>query len=201
LTFGETVHYHPVQLRPELRPYTIYVDGISKSLAATGVRVGWAFGPHRIIDKMKSILGHVGAWSPKPEQIATGLYMQNDEQVDTYLVWIRSEVEKRLQGFYEGFQQLKNEGFTVDAIAPQAAIYLTVQVELRGRNTPDGEHISTAEQATAYLLNEAKLAIVPFYAFGSSRESNWYRLSVGTASMSDVSGAISKLREALLKLS
>jgi aspartate aminotransferase len=76
-----------------------------------------------------------------------------------------------------------------------------VQVELRGRNTPDGEHISTAEQATAYLLNEAKLAIVPFYAFGSSRESNWYRLSVGTASMSDVSGAISKLREALLKLS
>ena len=53
LTYGDTVHYDPVSLRPELRNYTIFVDGISKSMAATGVRVGWAFGPKKIIDKMK----------------------------------------------------------------------------------------------------------------------------------------------------
>jgi aspartate aminotransferase len=45
LTFGETRHVDPVSLRPEMRPYTIYVDGISKAFAATGVRVGWVVGP------------------------------------------------------------------------------------------------------------------------------------------------------------
>ena len=38
LTFGDNVHYNPVSLRPQMRDYTIFVDGISKSFAATGVR-------------------------------------------------------------------------------------------------------------------------------------------------------------------
>ncbi|RYY09905.1 MAG: aminotransferase class I/II-fold pyridoxal phosphate-dependent enzyme, partial [Cytophagaceae bacterium] len=45
LTFSQTEHYDPVSLRPELRDYTIYIDGLSKCFAATGVRVGYAFGP------------------------------------------------------------------------------------------------------------------------------------------------------------
>lgn len=42
LTYGETKHFDPVSLFPEMRDYTIYIDGISKAFAATGVRVGWA---------------------------------------------------------------------------------------------------------------------------------------------------------------
>jgi aspartate aminotransferase len=44
LTFGDTRHVEPVSLRPEMAPYTIFVDGISKAFAATGVRVAgsWA---------------------------------------------------------------------------------------------------------------------------------------------------------------
>src|SRR5690606_38442923 len=53
LTFGNTRHVDPVSLHPELRPYTIYVDGLSKAFSATGLRVGWAFGPETIIEKMK----------------------------------------------------------------------------------------------------------------------------------------------------
>jgi len=200
LTFGGTQHFHPVQLRPEIRPYTLYVDGISKSLASTGVRVGWAFGPERIIEKMKSILGHVGAWSPRPEQIATGRYLANDTQVDTYLAWINSEVEQRLTGFYNGIVSLKNEGFSVDAIAPQAAIYLTVKIDLVGKVKEDGTAINSVEDTTAYILNEAKMGIVPFSAFGSSKEEPWYRISVGTASLQDVAQSIVSLRSALAKL-
>ncbi|MEK7671018.1 MAG: aminotransferase class I/II-fold pyridoxal phosphate-dependent enzyme, partial [Bacteroidota bacterium] len=54
LTFGSTVHYNPVSLRPEIEPYTIFVDGISKPFAATGVRVGWVVGPSDIVQKMSS---------------------------------------------------------------------------------------------------------------------------------------------------
>jgi len=42
LTYGDTQHYNPVSLRPEMKKYTVFVDGISKSLAATGVR--WRLG-------------------------------------------------------------------------------------------------------------------------------------------------------------
>ncbi|MDZ4824500.1 MAG: aminotransferase class I/II-fold pyridoxal phosphate-dependent enzyme [Flavobacteriales bacterium] len=200
LTFGETRHFDPVSLRPELRPYTIYVDGISKSFAATGVRVGWSFGPKKVIDKMKSILGHVGAWSPKAEQVATARYLKMEIPVSNYLNWIKEEVDNRLEGFYEGIQKLKSEGHRVDAIAPQAAIYLAVQVDLHGKHLPDGTVIEHTERTTAYLLNEAKLALVPFSAFGASKSSSWYRLSVGTASMDDVKESIESLRRALNKL-
>jgi aspartate aminotransferase len=201
LCHGDAKHYDPVSLRPELRPVTIFVDGISKSLAATGVRVGWAFGPRKVIDKMKSILGHVGAWAPKAEQVATAKYLANTAAVDAFLTSFKSEVVQRLDGFYQGVQQLKSEGFPVDAIAPMAAIYLTVKFDLKGKTTSDGTLIESTTQITQYLLNEAKLAVVPFSAFGASKESIWYRLSIGTTTMTDVRESIESLRVALAKLS
>jgi aspartate aminotransferase len=200
LTYGATQHFDPVSLRPEMHPYTIFVDGISKSLAATGVRVGWAFGPRRVIDKMKSILGHVGAWSPKAEQVASAHFLNNTNALNDYLSDFKTEIIGRLNGFYQGIQALKAEGFRVDAIAPTAAIYLTVQFDIKGMIQPDGQRIETTEQITAYLLNQAKLAVVPFSAFGASKSSVWYRLSVGTASMQDVQDSIGSLRSALAAL-
>lgn len=201
LTYGETTHYNPVSLYPEMRDYTIFIDGISKAFAATGVRVGWAFGPNKIISKMKSILGHVGAWAPKAEQIATGKFLDNSEACETYLSWIKTEALNRLNGFYNGIQALKQKGYPVDAITPQAAIYLTVRFDFKGKTTENGTLLETTKDVTAYLLNEAKLAVVPFYAFGANSESPWYRLSVGTASESDVAGTLKNLEGAILKLS
>jgi aspartate aminotransferase len=201
LTHGTVEHYNPVSLRPEMRDYTLFVDGISKSLAATGVRVGWTMGPKRITDKIKSILTHVGAWAPKAEQIAVATYLDNLPQCDAFLEQIKGEINSRLTGFYEGFQALKAEGFRVDAIAPEAAIYLTVQFSLHGQKTAEGKVLETTQDVTKYILDEAKVAIVPFYAFGSSADSSWYRLSVGTCKLEDVAGVISNLRAALQKLS
>ena len=201
LTFGSTQHADPVSLLPELRPYTIFIDGISKSFAATGVRVGWAFGPSFIIDRMKSILGHVGAWAPKAEQVATAVYLKNDEQVDAYLVVLKERLLKRLQGFYEGFSSLKNEGLPVDAVAPQAAIYLTVKIDLKGKRTQEGTVLSSTSDTTQYILNDAGVAIVPFYAFGSPEDSTWYRLSVGTATSQEIPDVIHAIRTSILKLS
>jgi aspartate aminotransferase len=200
LTFGNTKHADPVRLNPEMRNYTIYIDRISKSFAATGVRVGWAFGPRRVVDKMKSILSHLGAWAPKAEQVAVSKYLARKEQVNSYLNSFKQEVQKRLEGFYEGIMSLKQEGFKVNAIAPQAAIYLTVQLALHGMKKENGEVLNTTKDITKYILEEAKVAIVPFYAFGDSKDSTWYRLSVGTCRMEDVEKVIESLRNALRKL-
>ncbi len=201
LTFGNNQHYNPVSLRPAMKEYTIFVDGISKSLAATGVRVGWAFGPKRIMDKMKAILSHIGAWAPKAEQVATARYLQMKPEMGKFVLDFKKRVDQRLEKFYDGFVQLKKEGFQVDAIAPQAAIYLTVQLKLAGMKTMDGKNLKNQKEVTQYILDEAKLALVPFSAFGSSENSSWYRLSVGTCNSSEINEVFASLRQVLSKLS
>ncbi|MCW3077856.1 MAG: Aspartate transaminase [Bacteroidetes bacterium] len=201
LMMGDIKHYDPVSLRPEMKNYTVFVDGISKSLSATGVRVGWSMGPKFIIDKMKAILTHVGAWAPKAEQMATAAYLSQLNKYDEFLVVQKQKINERLTGFHSGFQKLKSEGHNVDSITPQAAIYLTVRFSLNGKKTASGQTLSSTKDITKYLLDEAKLAIVPFYAFGASIDSDWYRLSVGTCSIKDVEGVITSLRSALEKLS
>jgi aspartate aminotransferase len=84
LTFGKE-HINPVSLRPELKDYVIYIDGISKCLAATGVRVGWGFGPSHVIAKMKALLTHIGAWAPKAEQVAVANYFADKTLLDQFL--------------------------------------------------------------------------------------------------------------------
>ena len=200
LTYGDTVHYNPVSLRPEMRDYTIFIDGISKSFASTGLRVGWAFGPESVIDKMKSIASHIGAWAPKPEQVATAKFLQMRDVFQPYLVNFKEQLNFRLEGIYEGLKQLHNEGHNVDAVAPQAGLYLTVHFDLKGKKTPDGKLINSTVDVTSYLLNECGMAIVPFYAFGSSHDSTWYRLSVGTCKLNEIDESIAKLRVGLEKL-
>lgn len=200
LTFGDVKHYDPVTLRPAMRDYTIFVDGISKSLAATGVRVGWTMGPKFIVDKMKAILSHVGAWAPRAEQIATARYLENLDDYDAYIILQKQKVHERLLQLYQGFKKLKMQGFAVDVVNPQAAIYLTVKFALHGKQTAAGKTLVNTQDVTRFLLEEAKLAIVPFYAFGASDNSAWYRLSVGTCKMAAIEEVFEKLQVALSSL-
>jgi aspartate aminotransferase len=201
LTFGNNVHYNPVQLRPQLRDVTVFIDGISKVFAATGVRVGWAMGPELIISKMKAILSHIGAWAPMAEQKATANYLLQTENIDRYLLNFKQEINYRLVEIAKGFIKLKEEGFAVDVVSPQGAIYLTVQINLVGKKKADGTMLATQADVTQYLLEEAKLAIVPFYAFGAGKNSSWYRLSVGTCKKEEIPEFLGKLKDAMKKLS
>lgn len=201
LTYGDIKHYNPVSLRPAMREYTIFIDAISKVFAATGVRVGWGMGPATVISKMKAILTHIGAWAPMAEQKAVAYYLANRDGIKRYLTTFKSEIEERLHRIYNGFSLLKKEGYSVDAIAPEAAIYLTIKIDLAGKKTAEGRLLESQSDVTAYVLNTAGLAVVPFYAFGADRSSSWYRLSVGTCKKEEIEEMIGKLREALLKLS
>lgn len=201
LTYGTTQHYNPVTLRPEMKQYTVFVDGITKAFASTGLRVGWALGPADIISKIRAILSHLGAWAPMAEQKAVAKYLLQKESIEKYFVLFKSAIEERLHRIYNGFTALKSKGFTVDAITPQAAIYLTVKVDLVGKTTSDGKLLATQSDVTDYILSEAKLAIVPFSAFGASSNSPWYRVSVGTCKLEDLPELFSKLEAALQKLS
>ena len=200
LTFGDQFHFDPVTLRPELKDRVIYIDGISKCLAATGVRVGWAFGPEHVIDKMKTIVGHVGAWAPKPEQVATAKFLTQTTELNNYLTTFKAKVQKSLDTLYQGMIQMKADGFAVDAINPMGAIYLTVKVDYIGKTTPEGNVLKDSAEVNFYLIKEAKLGIVPFSAFGTDGGVNWFRASVGGCSHEDIEQMIPRMRAALSKL-
>jgi aspartate aminotransferase len=158
-------------------------------------------GPEFVINKMKAINSHVGSWAPMAEQKAVAKYLINEPAVNSYLTNIKNEISYRLTHLHQGFQQLKTEGFSVDSIEPQAAIYLTVQINLVGKKTADGKQLDNQAAVTEYVLSEAKLALVPFGYFGSDRENNWYRISVGCCKKEDIENVINSLRKALTALS
>ncbi len=200
LTFDEE-HYNPVSLFPEMKKYTIFIDGTSKCFAATGVRVGWGFGPAEIIDKMKALLTHVGAWAPKPEQEAVGVFMQNTDGVNEFVDDFKGKIADSLNVLHEGIQDMKSRGYTVESIKPMGALYLTIELDYIGKSKPDGSKIVDSTDLVFYLINEAGVALVPFSAFGNSRNMAWFRASVGGLSIDEVRELFPRLEAALNKLS
>lgn len=196
LTFGSE-HFNPVSLFPEMKAYTIYVDGISKCLAATGVRVGWGFGPSHIIDKMKALLTHVGAWAPKPEQEATGKFYENRENVDAFVDDFKGKIEESLEVLHNGIQAMKAKGLAVESIQPMGALYLTIKLDYLGKTKPDGEKLETSSDLVFYLIKEGGVALVPFSAFGAEKTEPWFRASVGGLSLEEITLMLPKLEKAL----
>ncbi|KMQ72613.1 pyridoxal phosphate-dependent aminotransferase [Chryseobacterium koreense] len=199
LTFGEE-HFNPVSLFPELKDYTIFIDGISKCFAATGVRVGWCFGPKMIIDKMKSLLTHVGAWAPKPEQEAVSVFLGETENVDAFVDEFKGKISNSLKFLHAAIQDMKSRGFAVESIKPMGAMYLTIKLDYVGKKKSNGELIANSSDLVFYLINEAGVALVPFSAFGASPETPWFRASAGGLSLDEIKAMLPRLESALAKL-
>lgn len=196
LTFGDTQHVHPIGVFPEVAPYTVYVDGLSKALAATGVRVGWIVAPPDLAKPMSGLLGHVGAWAPKAEQGAAASYLDDPATVAADRAELVAGVRQRLDALYDGLSSMRDDGLPVEVIAPEGAIYLSARFPLRGR-TADGVRLDDDDAVRAYLLRVAGLAVVPFRAFGVTSDSGWFRLSVGAVSMQQIATMLPRLRTAL----
>lgn len=199
LRLGDVEHVDPIGVDPRMADYTVYVDGISKAFAATGMRVGWGISPAPIAAAMNRLLGHVGAWAPHPEQHATAALLADDEAVDRYLAWIRFEARERLQIIFDGVEAMRAAGLPVRALAPEGAIYLSVQIDVRGWRNGDQVLQTTAEIGN-YLLDEAGVAVVPFDAFGASHAAAWFRLSVGAVSRDALTAALARIEAALGRL-
>ena len=191
LCYGQARHETPVHVAPELARYTIFVDGISKAFAATGVRVGWCVGPKAVIAAMRDILGHVGAWAPRAEQVATAELLRDHAGMDAYLHEHKGRLQARLDALHAGFSKMAQAGLPVRDIPPQGAIYLSVQFKLPGR---------TNDEVRRYLLEQAGFAMVPFQAFGLEGDNGWFRLSVGAVSVADIEQALPRVESALRKV-
>jgi aspartate aminotransferase len=199
LVFGTSKHDHPAALAPEIAPWVITVDGISKGLAATGLRVGWLLAAPELTSRMRDLIGHVGAWAPRPEQVATAKFLQNEGAVDAFRKQMNGAVRERLEALHAGFTAMKADGLPVDCIDPQGAIYLSLRLNVIGRSI-DGTVIDGNERIRQVILEHAGLAAVPFQAFGLMEETGWFRLSVGAVSMDEIANMFPRLRALLARI-
>lgn len=195
LTLSRLEHVTPMTVAPEMARYTLLTDAISKCFAATGLRVGWVAAPPFIAAQIKALMTHMGAWAPRPEQMATARLLNDEATVAEFLDGFKARIRERLSLLYDAFSEWKSEGLPVDVIAPEGAIYLSVRFDLEGRpGFPDEASVMS------YLLDEAGCAVVPFSAFGDSTNHGWVRFSVGAVSIDDIKSCMTRLRAALVKV-
>src|SRR5260370_37481706 len=107
--------------------YAVLVDGISKAFAAPGVRVGWGVGPKAVLAAMGDILGHVGAWAPRAEQVATAELLRDGPSMDAYLRQRKGGLSARLDKLHQGLTRMAAPGLPVGGIPPPGAGYPSVE--------------------------------------------------------------------------
>jgi aspartate aminotransferase len=193
LVFGGARHVHPLALVPEAAPWVISLDGVSKAFAATGLRVGWVLAAPPVVARMKDLIGHIGAWAPRPEQVAFAEFLHDAEGCAAFQVEMRGRVQERLEALHRGLESMRAEGYPVACVHPQGAIYMSLRLNVIGGKL-DGETIASNEQIRRILLERAGLAVVPFQAFGLEEDTGWFRMSVGAVTIEDVEHAFPRLR-------
>ncbi|NOY25190.1 MAG: aminotransferase class I/II-fold pyridoxal phosphate-dependent enzyme [Oligoflexia bacterium] len=191
LTRPGVTHHSPVRLVPECAPYVVHVDAISKWFTGTGLRVGWGVMPPYVQAKMKGLIGHMGAWAPRPEQLAVAWLLDQPTLVRAYLDGLQDQIGARLDKLFSAVQDMRAQGLPVSAIRPQGAIYMSFHVDLIGRG------FDTNEQIRTWLLDTVGLAVVPFQAFDMPEDSGWFRMSVGAVGLDELDSALERLRTAL----
>jgi aspartate aminotransferase len=196
LTLGTARHVTPVGLVPDMAPYTILVDAVSKGMCGTGLRVGWALGPVDVIDKMTEMAGHFGAWAPRPEQMGTARFLRDAQALREHREQMNERLGARFRALDEGLTEMRQQGLPVEHVPPQGAMYLSVRFALVGRRVR-GHEIRTMEDLRTVLLREAGFAVIPFPAFGLEREDGWVRISVGAVSVEEIQQGLARVRELL----
>jgi aspartate aminotransferase len=183
---------HPLTLCPEIRDYLICVDGISKSLCATGIRVGWMFGPQDIIGKMTEIFSHIGAWAPKPEQNAVARYLNDYDDMVEFVNSKTKQYSDISNKICDKIQELKDKGFRIDYQRPEGGIYISIYL---------GESLSfpNNESYIKFLINRCGIGLVPFEYFGSQLNRGWFRMSIGGVDPNNVEEILNSLNELTYK--
>jgi aspartate aminotransferase len=189
-------HFFPAALVPECARWLISADGVSKAYAGTGLRVGWMLVAPAVGARIRDLLSHAGAWAPKAEQGAVAAFLNDPDAIAEYRAEMDARLAERLGAMHAGFVALRSEGYPVDSINPQGAIYFSARLALHGGRL-DGNTLATDEDIRRALLERAGAAVVPFQAFGVPGNTGWFRLSAGAVSLDEIRELFPRLKTML----
>lgn len=186
-------HCYAAALVPESGRYVVTMDGVSKAFAGTGLRVGWLIASPAIVSKMGELLAHMGAWAPHAEQAGVAKWLRNEPGIREFRKEMDDNLAERLENVYDGFTKMKEDGYPVNCINPEGAIYVSLQLSIKGKSI-DGKVLNTNEEIRSALLEKTGVAIVQFQAFGLAEDSGWFRLSVGAVSLDQIREMFPRIR-------
>jgi aspartate aminotransferase len=189
LIYGEAGHITIASLGDEVKQKTVVINGLSKSHAMTGWRIGYAAGPANIVKAMTNIQSQS---TSNPTSIAQRAAVEALRGPQDFVATMRAEFDKRRRYLVEELNKI--EGMT--CIMPEGAFYAFPNTSsLYGKKFGDRRILSSADLAL-YLLDEANVALVHGSAFG---DDNYVRLSYAT-SLDDIKRGIGRIKEALDRL-
>ena len=161
LIYGETAFSSIATLVPELRDRCIIVNGVAKTFAMTGWRVGWMVGPADVIKAAANLQSHSTSNVANVSQAAALAAVTGPMEP---VIEMRQSFDRRRKTMYE--MLLGIDGVTI--IEPQGAFYAFPSFQnLLGTEIGGHRPASTLELA-GLVLEEAHVAIVPGEAFGAS---------------------------------
>lgn len=174
------------QVSPEVKARTLVVNGVSKSFAMTGWRIGYTAGPKEIIAAMTNIQSQS---TSNPTSISLKAATEALNGPKESLEMMRIEFEKRRNYIVERLNTIPG----INCLTSEGAFYVFPNIsKLLGKQYND-KTINTDSELAAYLLEHAKIAVVPGSAFGAP---GYIRLSYAT-SMEKIKKGIDALENSL----
>ncbi len=186
LVYGDTKYVSIASLGDEVASRTILIDGVSKSYAMTGWRIGWTVGPPEIIKGMTKIQGQSTSGANHLAQIAAVEALLGPQDC---VAEMRKSFDARRLRMVELLRAI--EGIACEM--PNGAFYAFPKIAaFLGKKTPDGTAIESDVELASYLV-ENGVALVPGSGFGCP---GFARLSYA-CSMEDIEKGIARLSESL----
>jgi aspartate/methionine/tyrosine aminotransferase len=178
LTYDDAVFTPIVRAVPELADTTIVLNGVAKTYAMTGWRVGWMIGPADVITAATNLQSHLTSNVANVSQRAAITALNGDL---TAVEEMRTAFDRRRRTIVEMLSQI--DGVRIPA--PEGAFYVYPSVEgVLGRTIRGVTPRTSAELATL-ILEQAEVAVVPGEAFGPS---GYLRLSYALSDADLVEG-------------
>ena len=173
----------------DMKERTVVVNGVSKSHAMTGWRIGYAAGPVEIIAAATKLQSQNTSNPTSIAQKAAVEALNGDQAIVEAMV---KEFEKRRNVMVDRLNAIPG----ITCMTPQGAFYVFPEIAgLLGRKY-GGKILATSSDVAAWLLDEANVAVIPGGEFG---QDDHIRLSYAT-SMSNIEKGLKRIRDAIMKL-
>ncbi len=183
-------HVSIASLGPEIKKITIVVNGVSKSHAMTGWRIGYAAGPKDVITAMANIQSQS---TSNPTSISQKAAVEALRGPQDFIGTMNVEFDKRRKYMVDRLNRMNG----VSCLTPVGAFYAFPKISsFFGRRTTSGTVIRNSADLAVYLLEDARVALVSGDAFGAN---DHIRLSYAT-SMENIAKGVDRIEEALHRL-
>ena len=186
LLYDSLKHESIASLDEAVQDITFVVNGVSKAYSMTGWRIGYTAGPERAIQAMSRIQSHSTSNPNSIAQIGALTALSSSQEA---VEEMRRAFQDRRNVICQRFDEI--EGVTY--AKPQGAFYIFPDVSAHyGRNI-NGKSLSGSLDMTAYLLDNARVGVIPGSASGAD---NHLRLSFAT-SLEEINTGLDRIKKAL----